>query len=310
MAARPAPAVVRATRLLDFFARHPGQTFTLTQLAGVLECGLPSALAVLDALGAAGYVVRHPVHKTYSLGPALVPVGEAAHVAHPVIAAARDELEVLAADLGCECVAATVARDDIVFVGRTGRPRSDALPVRVGTRVPFRAPFGFVYVAWGGPGTLDEWIRRGALTEVAAADLAAAVAAVRERGVCYGRESEARLRFMSTVQADAVRPDAAAQQEADEATVTAELVAINLHPEVDRIANMSAPVFGAFGEVVLGVTAQGFASPVDHREATRLASRLRACTRDIARRAGLHSSEVRGANSVATVRRSTAGRRR
>ncbi len=300
----PAPAVVRATRLLDFFARHPGQSFTLTQLAGVLECGLPSALAVLDALGAAGHVVRHPVHKTYALGPALVPVGEAAHVAHPVISVARDELEVLAGELHCECVAAVVVRDDIVFVARAGRSRSDSLPVRVGTRVPYRAPFGFVYVAWDIADVQQAWVRRAAAAPVTAAAIESAIHAVRDRGVCFAHESEARLRFMQLVQSDAVRPDAAEQGEADVATVTAELVGVNLEPEEHVVAAVSAPVFGAYGEVVLGVTAQGFAHPLDGAAAARVATQLRACTRTISRRAGLHSSEVGGRSAVASVRES------
>ncbi len=306
----PAPAVVRATRLLDFFARHPGQAFTLTQLAGVLECGLPSALGVLDALAEGGHVVRHPVHKTYTLGPALVPVGEAAHVAHPVIAVARDELAVLAQELECECVAAVVLGRDIMFVARTGRTRSDSMPVRVGTRVPFGAPFGFVYVAWGAAGAQADWIRRGTSDAVEPALVEAAIAAVRERGVCFGRESEARLRFLHLVQSDAVRPDAAAQGRADVAAVTAELVDINLHPERHPIVLCSAPVFGAFGDVVLGVTAQGFAAPLDHRAAERVAGRLRACTRTISQRAGLHHGELDVTDAVATVPRSARPRRR
>ena len=76
---------------------------------------------------------------------------------------------------------------------------------------------------------------------------------------------------------------------------------MNLHPDVHDIFQVSVPVFGAFGEVVLGVTAQGFTEPLDASTATRVAARVRACTRTISRRAGLHSSEVGLTSGVTTV---------
>ena len=72
---KPTPAVVRSTRLLDFMATRPYEAFTLSELAAAIEISPASALAILHALEAAGYVRRHPVQKTYVLGPALLVAG-------------------------------------------------------------------------------------------------------------------------------------------------------------------------------------------------------------------------------------------
>jgi DNA-binding IclR family transcriptional regulator len=66
---RPAPATVRTIATLNFFAAHPGDVFTLSELSAALGVNMASLLAILQGLTDAGYVVRHARHKTYALGP-------------------------------------------------------------------------------------------------------------------------------------------------------------------------------------------------------------------------------------------------
>ena len=75
---KPALAASRSIRIIDFLSVHLGQPFSLTELARALGANFASTLQVLTALDEAGFVDRHPVHKTYTLGAALVAVGDAA----------------------------------------------------------------------------------------------------------------------------------------------------------------------------------------------------------------------------------------
>src|SRR3546814_4826507 len=68
----------RIVRLINFFAAHPTESFTLSEVVDQLSISLGSAHRALRSLADARYLVRHPAHKTYSLGLALVAVGQAA----------------------------------------------------------------------------------------------------------------------------------------------------------------------------------------------------------------------------------------
>src|SRR4051812_14520364 len=100
---KPALAASRAVRVLDYLSLHPGRPCTLTEIAKALQVSPASMLAVLAALTDAGYIVRHPAHKTYVVGPALVAVGNAAVIQHPVVPAAQHELELVADELKAQC---------------------------------------------------------------------------------------------------------------------------------------------------------------------------------------------------------------
>ena len=59
-----APAVVRAVRLINFLVAHPAEAFTLSELCQRLDINRASALRVLAASTAAGYLDRAPRHLT------------------------------------------------------------------------------------------------------------------------------------------------------------------------------------------------------------------------------------------------------
>ena len=76
--ARAAPSADRTVALLDFLAAHPDERFGLSDLARRLDINKATAHALTAALTNAGYLLRHPVDKRYSLGPALIAIGNAA----------------------------------------------------------------------------------------------------------------------------------------------------------------------------------------------------------------------------------------
>jgi DNA-binding IclR family transcriptional regulator len=276
---KPAPAVVRAARLLDVFAARPRGVFSLTQLANAIDVSLPSALAILEALSRQGYVVRDPKQKTYRLGPALVAVGQAALVSHPAIEAAQQEATLLAREVSAECVGSMIGGDDIVFVATAGRPRSEAMPVRVGTRVPYRPPFGLAFVAWADEPGQQAWLDRGDLSAAKRRRLRAALDRVRTRGYVLGGANEARARFMNATRA--LETDVASiEARADASAALGELLDLVIAANADgpdgTSTAISAPVFDGDGQVALALTIQGYASALADDVIDVVAARVRA----------------------------------
>src|SRR5919204_3953290 len=93
--ARPALAATRALDIVSFLAEHPSDAFTMAQLTRALRLNQGSAHAILTTMTEQGFLTRHPEHRTFRLGPALVAVGKAAARANPVLAIAREELQAL-----------------------------------------------------------------------------------------------------------------------------------------------------------------------------------------------------------------------
>src|SRR3546814_16684098 len=83
----------RIVRLINFFAAHPTESFTLSEVVDQLSISLGSAHRALSSLADARYLVRHPARKTYSLVLATVAVGQAALERHPAVPFVRAQLE-------------------------------------------------------------------------------------------------------------------------------------------------------------------------------------------------------------------------
>jgi len=120
--------------VIDVLVAHPTQRFTLTELSRRTAVNPASAHALLAVMLRAGYVQRHPEHKTYSLGPALVAAGETALEQLPALRMARDRLGSLSNELELEVVLTSPTEDEIIFVARAGRPSAFGLVLQVGQR--------------------------------------------------------------------------------------------------------------------------------------------------------------------------------
>ena len=71
------PSAQRVIAILNFFADHPGQAFTLTDLVRSLRLSRATAHAFLTTLADAGYLYRAS-DKSYVLGPVLATIGDVA----------------------------------------------------------------------------------------------------------------------------------------------------------------------------------------------------------------------------------------
>jgi DNA-binding IclR family transcriptional regulator len=157
MPINPSPAVLRAGDLLWELARHPSESFSVSELARMT--GVPRATcdSILQALAQRGLVTRREAPLRYELGAACVALGEAARAANSVLRAASAEAEELARTLKA-CVAVCTRLGDeahVVAVFNHGPPLG--LQVRVAQSIAVVPPFGAVFVAWNSD-DVDRWL--------------------------------------------------------------------------------------------------------------------------------------------------------
>ena len=266
--------------LLDFLAARPTEAFSLSELARRLDLNKSTTHAMLTTLTDAGYVARHPVEKSYTLGPALVAIGEAAAAAPSIDITqyARDEMRAMADEFGVQCVASRIIGTEIVIIAHTGTREPLGQTLSVGNRLPFVPPLGTVFVAWSSAPEIDAWLRRlgPSAQKSELARYRQAVAAVRERGFSIGLEADARRRLGR----------AAAERDPDVEDIVEELgheeyILLELERSGSyQLSLVAAPVFGPDGAVVMAIAMFGFRSPLDAVELTA-GNRVVAATRAV-----------------------------
>ena len=260
--ARPAPSIDRTVAILNFLAAHPDDAFTLSELCRRVGITKATAHAMLNALADAGYLLRHPTDKTFTLGPALIAVGSAAAARRmEVVDYAREEMARLADALRVQVVATTAMGEEIVVLAREGTAEPFRVTLDVGQRLPLVPPIGTVFVAWSPPSEIDRWLRRAG-KDVAAAQLdryRAAVEAVRRRGWSVGVEVPVPLASGTLL-----------EELAHDEYLLLELEKAQTY----RLSHISAPVFGPDGSVVLALNLLGFPGLLRAEQVPELADRL------------------------------------
>jgi DNA-binding IclR family transcriptional regulator len=156
--ARPALAATRAVDILNFMAARPTEAFSLSELVEHLDVNFASCHAILTVLTREGFLERHPKHRTYSLGPALVAIGHAALESHPAIDIARDEARELAQALDLEVLMTARTGGDLIALARAGRYVAPDAALQVGQRVPMIPPLGAPFMAWAPEAQLRDWL--------------------------------------------------------------------------------------------------------------------------------------------------------
>jgi flavin reductase (DIM6/NTAB) family NADH-FMN oxidoreductase RutF/DNA-binding IclR family transcriptional regulator len=101
--------------------------------------------------------------------------------------AARPEMEALAEELEVEVVASAVVGDDMELIANAGTRSSQALPTRVGQRIPFLPPLGTAFVAWASEPAKAAWLNLAAPEQ--REELEGVLAEVREAGYSVGRSA-------------------------------------------------------------------------------------------------------------------------
>jgi DNA-binding IclR family transcriptional regulator len=247
----------RVVRLLDTLRSHAGAGLRFADLARTGGLSQATCHAILLTLADAGYVVRDDATRTYSLGPALVALGDAAGASFPDVRASAAELARLAAVTGCPVSAARVVDGAITVVEVVG-PGSEALAIRPGTRVPCAPPFGAIHVAWDGAEAVAAWIARASSPTLTAERLRAVIDDHRRTRVAiapYTASSAALREALGELAADTLSRDVRDRTLALLAAIDELDYSSGALDDADRLAvnTLTAPVFGLDGRVSFAV---------------------------------------------------------
>jgi DNA-binding IclR family transcriptional regulator len=263
------PAAARTLAILDHLAANPLESFTLSEIARELSISLGSAHALLEAMTSAGYLVRHPSHKTYQLGPSTIAIGHAALESHPVIEVAREEMRRTADDVDLECLAAAPLGDELVVVARAGRNHPGRPIVRVGARLALVPPLGTMFVAWSGEDVIERWLARADPSESSEVDerYRRVLASARALGYAVGVDVDGGNLPVAPVAGDPT--------------------VLDLDPgRAHQVNYVAASVFDPRGDVALVLNFDGFTTPLTPARITALGERLLDTARVITR--GIH----------------------
>ncbi|MCZ9633982.1 MAG: helix-turn-helix domain-containing protein [Rhodococcus qingshengii] len=187
--ARNSPQTDRIVMLTELLASDPTAGRSLADIARHLGVAKATCYPMVVALAEAGWLVRHPIRKTYQLGPALVPIGQAASRAIDVVDLSRTVMQELADTSELACLGFIRSGADLV-VAEAIQPisrRSGTLGLRIGDNVLMAPPLGAGLAAWLDENDLHEWFLLGkeALDTEAAllrSEYEPILTAIRERG--------------------------------------------------------------------------------------------------------------------------------
>jgi DNA-binding IclR family transcriptional regulator len=280
---RPALSAARAIDVLQFLAAHPTHDFSYSELAARLDINLASLHAVLHELEQRRFLARDPQTKRYALGVAAVATGDAALRRHRSIDVLRREMAALTQAHGHACVAFVPVRWEMVCVATS---RSDPQRIQVGQRVPLLAPFGTVFVAWARPEDVQGWLARSELSGDLRQRSIDDLALVRSRGWSatvdgpFHRDIE-RL----VVQLGEHPRSTDLWRELRRAIASAPRAEVR-DRRVQRIRDVTAPVFDSAGNATIALTMQGFGRPLRGDELERYADAVVRATDAVMRATG------------------------
>jgi DNA-binding IclR family transcriptional regulator len=180
---RPALSALRAMQIINRLTANPRRAFTMSELMRDTGINVGSCHALLTALTDNGYLRRCKGRKTYTLGPVLAAVGQAAFHSQPLISHARAEAGRLMARIGHPIILTHAVGDEIVAIFSLDDGPDRAGGLRVGQRVPFAPPLGAPFVAWSSDAETEDWLaRQGTRDESLLGDWRQALALVKQRG--------------------------------------------------------------------------------------------------------------------------------
>ena len=279
--------------MINHLAAHPGDGFTLSELARDTDVNIASLHAVLDVLTQEGYVVRDRRRKAYRLGTSPIALGQAALDQHPAVQLAREATLELAERLELEVLCGLVVGRDLLVVGEAGRPDRLYMRPRVGQRLPFMPPLGILGVAYLAAPQQQAWLDRLGPAATAADREAylSGVSAARRRGYQVDLETPTRQRIALLMPELAQDPRSPALKAKLEQLVAQlgreEHMLVELEPDRSyAVNNITAPVFNDRGHLVAAVTLLGFDQPIAAEQIQEHVRRLLDTTERITRTTG------------------------
>ena len=292
---RPALSADRSLQVLNFLASHPGDTYTLSELAENAQVNIASMHAVLAVLVQNGFVVRDPRRKTYRLGLSAIGVGLAALDEHPVIKQGRETVTELARRLDLECLLSVNAGGELLIVAEAGRPERLYLRPRVGQRLPLMPPLAILAAGYLSEGEREAWLARIGpdATEADRQAYRDAAEAARRQGYAVDLETAARHEIGLLMPQLAKDPRSPQLQ-----ALLAKLVARLGHEDHQltnpkpgasySVNNIQAPIFDDTAQIIGGFSLLGFTEPLSTEEIRRYVATMLTAAEQLTRSTGGH----------------------
>jgi DNA-binding IclR family transcriptional regulator len=278
---RPALAASRAVDILNFMAARPSESFSLSELVEHLDVNFASCHAILSVLTQEGFLERHPKHRTYSLGTALVAIGHAALESHPAIDIARDEARDLAQQLDLEVLLTARTGGDLIALARAGRYVAPNAALPVGQRMPMIPPLGAPFMAWASDAEVRKWLGDAPVAGDPKSYLDL-LAIVRERGYAVTLRSPVQSELGETIAHLSDSPHATGLRHRVTSLIGELGVDVYhltaLHPaQAYDVSILSAPIFNVHGHAAFTLSLLGFRDRLTAQEIQEHAERLVAC---------------------------------
>ncbi|MFM5907986.1 MAG: helix-turn-helix domain-containing protein [Novosphingobium sp.] len=273
--ARPALSATRGLDIVDFLAAFPTRSFTLAEIVRGCAINPASCHAVVNALVDRGYVARVPGQKAFRLGPVLIAAGDAALRAQPLVALAREEAALLAAELAQPVMMSAAVGDDIVGIIAQGDPQGRMPSLRTGERRPLVPPLGAPFVAWADKAAIEAWLgRAGESAAVQRRNLSL----IRERGFQVALRSPDTARLAPEI-GDMARGREAPRYRDQMVGIIAGLGEIPMPDTIDPaglydVVLIAAPLFDRAGACAFNLCLTDFPAPLPGREILARAERL------------------------------------
>jgi DNA-binding IclR family transcriptional regulator len=269
---RSSPSVLRIVAVLNFFADHPGQAFTLTDLIKALKLSRATCHGVLAGLVESGYLYR-TTDKSYVLGPALLYVGEVAKEHFSPLQVAKPEMRALADEFDAVCSAAFREQHDVVVRERAAAISHLGYTTPRGQRFPLLPQFAAPFFVGSTPVEVNTWITRSnPPCPREHIDLM-------HKGIDFVRANG----FLFSVRRVGAEAEMGSRKWLDEPTSdNAPLVAtFEIKPKASyNLGFVVAPVLDARGKVAFVLALQGFQEKYTGAEVQRIGRRvLKACER-------------------------------
>lgn len=202
---------------------------------------------------------------------------------------ARTYMDDLAQELDTEVTAITRMNDELILAASAGQTDIAVAPTRVGQRLPFMAPIGSCFVAWGDNEIWEKWVAplQGQIDDTQFDALLKVPELVRERGyaTAYGHEPGRHLEAIAT-QFNSGDPNVP-RSLLKEAILHA-LESYNRDRDLDEeveLRSLSAPVFDPDGSIIFMLTLWGrshrIAATEIHRQAELLCASAEQATQAI-----------------------------
>jgi DNA-binding IclR family transcriptional regulator len=288
--ARRALSATRAADLLNFLAAHPEERLTYSQLSKRLDINLSSMHTLLVALTECGYLAYRETDRAYTLGSALVAIGDAALQKNRLVDEARSCMKTFSEESHLEALAFVRAGPDALCVARAGPEQPQGDSARVGQRVPLVAPLASAIVAWASEEEQAAWIERGGAPQNERRRQRKLLTAVRARGYSIALDVAGRRKIGELLVELAEDPHSTRLRREMRSHIS-ELGhgEYQLTPGSRRsypISTLTAPVFDESGDFALALSLQGFPRQMSQRAIDRAGEGLLRLCRTVGERGG------------------------